>query len=326
MQQKPAPTNSAERSRDGETTDRIDPNGDIDGRPLCDNVPLDESLNALRREFPFKKRHFDFIVRLILKLAGISIAPHKVEMVYARLARRLRSLRLSSFDDYCALLDSEAGADEVGFLVNALTTNLTAFFREPHHFEHLASVVLPKVRAREMGKSRPRLRIWSAGCSSGAEAYSIAMVLMQTIPDLNHWDARILATDIDTHMVAAARHAVYPASMLEGVPEPMRKGTVTPAHDGHGNSIFRVNDSLKRIVTINPLNLLEPWPMKGPFDAIFCRNVLIYFNRIGRIRVIESFLKVLPVGSYLYLGHSESLFGVSSSFQQIGATIYRRAQ
>jgi chemotaxis protein methyltransferase CheR len=284
----------------------------------------EETLAALRREFPFERRHFDFIVRLILQLAGISIAPHKVEMVYARLARRLRSLKLASFDQYCALLESEAGADEVGFLVNALTTNLTAFYREPHHFDHLARTVVPMVRERESGKLHPRLRIWSAGCSSGAEAYTIAMALAATIPDLSRWDARILATDIDTHMVETARRAVYPVAMLDGVPPEHRTAYTAPDRDFQGNPSFRVSDSLRRLVTVNPLNLLEPWPMKGPFDAIFCRNVLIYFDRTGRTRVIENFLRILADDGFLYLGHSESLFGVSDAFQQIGATIYRR--
>lgn len=306
---------------DRRTADDAAPRLRFGGQPAGER---DETLAALRREFPFERRHFDFIVRLMLQLAGISIAPHKVEMVYARLARRLRSLKLASFDEYCALLDSEAGVDEVGFLVNALTTNLTAFFREPHHFDHLARVVVPAVREREAGKLHPRLRIWSAGCSSGAEAYTIAMVLANTIPDLSRWDARILATDIDTHMVETASRAVYPQAMIDGVPADRRAAYTTSGQDAHGNPVFRVNESLRRLVTVKPLNLLEPWPIKGPFDAIFCRNVLIYFDRSGRTKVIENFLRVLGDDGFLYLGHSESLFGVSNAFQQIGATIYRR--
>lgn len=284
----------------------------------------DDAIAALRREFPFEQRHFAFIVQLIHQLAGISLAPHKVEMVYARLARRLRALHLGSFDDYCALLESEEGAGEVGFLVNALTTNLTAFFREPHHFRHLADELLPAVRARESGRQRPRLRIWSAGCSSGAEPYTIAMVVASTFTDLSRWDARILATDIDTHMVQTARHAVYPFAMIDGVPPDLRASCTVRTRDEHGAPAFTVTDPVRRLVTANPLNLLEPWPMKGPFDAIFCRNVLIYFDRAGRSRVVDSFSRILAEDGILYLGHSESLFGMTHAFQQIGSTIYRR--
>lgn len=284
----------------------------------------DEGLAALQREFPFEKRHFEFVAQLIHQLAGISLAPHKIEMVYARLARRLRSLRLASFDDYCALLESEAGTAEVGFLVNALTTNLTAFFREPHHFDHLAKTVLPETRERESGKTKPRLRIWSAGCSSGPEPYTLAMVVASTLPDLARWDAKILATDIDTHMVETARAGVYPIGAIDGIPAAVRDHYTVRMRDDNGSPSFRIADSIKKLITFKPLNLLEPWPMKGPFDAIFCRNVLIYFDRPGRTRVIESFARLLTANGFLYLGHSESLYGVSTSFQQIGATIYRR--
>ena len=276
-----------------------------------------------RREFPFERRHFDVIARLIHQLAGIHLAPHKVEMVYSRLARRLRDLRLPDFDAYCALLDSEAGAGEVGFLVNALTTNLTSFFREAHHFEHLEHVALPELRARNEGVTRPRLRIWSAGCSSGQEPYTIAMVLAAHMPELRRWDARILATDIDTHMVDTARHGVYAGDQATGIPTAIRDRFTRRVRED-GESCLSMGEELRRLITFKPLNLLEPWPMRGPFDAIFCRNVLIYFDRAGRTQVIENFARLLAPDGYLYLGHSESLYGVSTSFRQAGPTIYRR--
>ncbi|MGQ9366749.1 CheR family methyltransferase [Azospirillum sp. ST 5-10] len=278
---------------------------------------------AARREFPFRRRHFDFVARLIHRLAGIHLAPHKAEMVYSRLARRLRDLRLRDFDAYCELLESDAGDREIGFLVNALTTNLTTFFREAHHFEHLGATVLPEVRARQAGAARPRLRVWSAGCSSGQEPYTIAMVVAAGLADLARWDARILATDIDTHMVETARRGVYPADQADGVPAPLRD-RFTRRRREDGEATFAVDEALKRLITFKPLNLLEPWPMRGPFDAIFCRNVLIYFDRAGRTQVIENFARLLAPGGYLYLGHSESLYGVSDGFRQTGPTTYRR--
>lgn len=276
------------------------------------------------REFAFDRAHFDRIVRLIYRLAGISLAPHKMEMVYARLARRLRELHLSDFDAYCDLLDSEAGESEVGMLVNALTTNLTAFFREAHHFDYLRDRVLPDVRRRADAAGERRLRIWSAGCSSGQEPYTIAMVVSAAFPDLRAWNARILATDIDTRMVATAKAGRYSDEVVGTIPAPLRDRNVRRCRDERGEPMAAMSDDLKRLITFKPLNLLEAWPMRGPFDAIFCRNVLIYFDREGRRHVINKFADLLPSGAHLFLGHSESLYGVSERFDQVGATIYRK--
>ncbi|MBY6260555.1 chemotaxis protein [Azospirillum sp. 412522] len=276
------------------------------------------------REFHFEPQHFDLIAGLLYQLAGIALAPHKAEMVYARLARRLRELRLPDFDAYCALLQSDGAAEEIGFLVNALTTNLTSFYRESHHFDFLASNVLPEVRDLNAGRSKPRLRLWSAGCSSGPEPYSMAMVLVSAMgPELRRWDARILATDIDTHMVDTARRGIYPLPGATGIPAPIRQRFTTDTRLD-GEPAVAMGEELKRLVTVKPLNLLEHWPMSGPFDAIFCRNVLIYFDRRGRMQVIENFARMLRHGGYLFLGHSESLYGVSNLFRQAGPTIYRR--
>lgn len=276
------------------------------------------------REFHFERHHFDLIAGLLYQLAGIALAPHKAEMVYARLARRLRELRLPDFDAYCALLQSDGVADEIGFLVNALTTNLTSFYRESHHFDFLASTVLPELRELNAHKPKPRLRLWSAGCSSGPEPYTMAMVLVSAMgADLRRWDARILATDIDTHMVETARRGIYPLSGATGIPPGIRQRLTTDTRLD-GEPAVAMGEELKRLVTVKPLNLLEHWPMSGPFDAIFCRNVLIYFDRRGRMQVIENFARMLRPGGYLFLGHSESLYGVSNLFRQAGPTIYRR--
>jgi len=284
----------------------------------------DTAIPASRREFRFERKHFDFIAGLLYRLAGIHLAPHKIEMMYSRLARRLRELGLKDFDAYCARLESEKAEDEIGFLVNALTTNLTSFFREQHHFDHLGKTVLAVVREAQAHHSPPRLRIWSAGCSSGPEPYTIAMMLCAHIPDLRRWDARILATDIDTHMVATAERGVYPADSLKTIPSDLRERFTKRVRNSHGEPEITMADELRRLITFKPLNLLEPWPMRGPFDAIFCRNVMIYFDRPGRMAVIEKFADLLPPGAFLYLGHSESLYGVSGKFSQVGATIYRR--
>ncbi len=276
-----------------------------------------------RREFNFERKHFDFIAGLLYKLAGISLAPHKIEMMYSRLARRLRELNLKNFDSYCALVESEAGEAEIRFLVNALTTNLTSFFRENHHFDHLATTVQAAVKQSQAQSGQPRLRIWSAGCSSGPEPYTIAMVLCANIPDIRRWDVKILATDIDTHMVETARRGIYAADSAKTIPSELRDRFTKSLRSGPEPEITMA-DELRRLITFKPLNLLEPWPMSGPFDAIFCRNVLIYFDRPGRSNVISKFSALLCPNSFLYLGHSESLYGVSSGFTQVGSTIYRR--
>jgi chemotaxis protein methyltransferase CheR len=245
-------------------------------------------------------------------------------MVYARLARRLRELQLADFDAYCALLQDETESGEIGFLVNALTTNLTSFYREAHHFAFLETAILPELRERLSGNQAPRLRLWSAGCSSGPEPYSIAMVLIAALgPELRRWDARILATDIDTRMVEAARRGVYPTEGTSGIP-PALRDRCTHRTTLDGEPALAMGEELKRLVVVKPLNLLEAWPMSGPFDAIFCRNVLIYFDRFSRRQVIENFARLLPSGGHLFLGHSESLYGVSHDFRQVGPTIYRR--
>lgn len=299
----------------------VSPNQDSKDGPAR-SIDIERAF-AVKREFPFERRHFNLIAQMLYQLAGIHLAPHKVEMVYSRLARRLRELNLPTFDAYCAMLESEDGAREVGFLVNALTTNLTNFFREPHHFEHLGKVVLPAVRAAQAQAAKPRLRIWSAGCSSGPEPYTIAMVACSTIPEIRRWDARILATDIDTHMVDTARRGIYAGDNADHIPQAIRDRYTQRVREG-GDTMISMGEDLRRLITVKPLNLLEPWPMKGPFDAIFCRNVLIYFDRVGRTQVIENFARLLPKDGYLYLGHSESLYGVSGSFRQAGPTIYRR--
>ena len=290
------------------------------GRTIRDQI---EASSPGKREFNFERKHFDFIAGLLYKLAGISLAPHKIEMMYSRLARRLRELNLKDFDAYCALVDSENGEPEIRFLVNALTTNLTSFFREHHHFDHLAKTTLAAVKASQAHSGQPRLRIWSAGCSSGPEPYTIAMVLCANIPDIRRWDAKILATDIDTHMVESARRGVYAADSAKTIPAELRDRFTKRVRDGAEPEITMAEE-LRRLITFKPLNLLETWPMRGPFDAIFCRNVLIYFDRPGRTAVIEKFSTLLPDNAFLYLGHSESLYGVSGSFAQVGATIYRR--
>lgn len=274
-------------------------------------------------EFAFGDDDFNYISSTVYEQTGIVLKAHKKNMVYSRLSRRLRELNLPGFADYCALLKDRRGGDEIGHLINAITTNLTRFFREPHHFDHLRDVVVPELAQLSAANGQNRLRIWSAGCSSGEEPYSIAMTLTHAMPRLKTWDARILATDLDTTMVRKGREGVYPGSVLADLPKKKRTRFFTrvPGYGGH----FRASDDMRSLIAFKKLNLLGPWPMKGPFDAIYCRNVMIYFDEATKAALIDRFSKLLRPGGWLYIGHSETLLDVQSQFELKGRTIYRRA-
>lgn len=271
------------------------------------------------REFAFSEHDFRFIVNLVNEQTGIVLASHKQDMVYSRLARRLRALGLRSFAEYCDLVKHDTEGGEIGNLVNAITTNLTSFFREEHHFRHLHDAVLaPLVRTSPAQK---RLRIWSAGCSSGMEPYSIAMTIQSALRHAKGWDARILATDIDTNMLATGEGGEYPLSEYEHIPSAYR-GDV---HKNARNKIEMAQE-LKDLIAFKPLNLLEKWPMRGSFNAVFCRNVVIYFDKETQKTLFSRIADQLQPDGWLYIGHSENLFGVSDRFELVGRTIYRKVR
>lgn len=271
------------------------------------------------REFRFTDQNFEQLRRIAFEHTGIVLGENKRQMMYGRLARRIRQLGLASFDDYCARLERDPDG-EVGELINAITTNLTAFFRENHHFEHLAGTALPEILAANAASRR--LRIWSAGCSTGEEPYSIAMTLAETA-NLSGWDARILATDIDTNVVAKADAGVYAAERVQGM-EPRRVKRWFETGGGEGAGRLRVVRPLCDLIAFRPLNLLGPWPMRGPFDVIFCRNVVIYFDKEAQRQLFARYADILAPHGYLYIGHSETLFKISDRFRAIGGTIYRK--
>lgn len=274
-------------------------------------------MEAVQREFEFRGQDFRFIADLVHERTGIVLADHKQDMVYARIARRLRSLRFTTFKEYCNLLQSELGQDEMANFVNAITTNLTSFFREPHHFTHLREAVLkPLVNST----TEKKLRIWSSACSSGAEPYSIAMTCFEAIPDIARWDIKILATDIDTGMLMKSQTGEYSESELDQVPEKLRDKFAIPLNNG----MIRMHDALKKIITFKQLNLIHEWPFKGLFDAVFCRNVVIYFNKDTQKQLFAQMADHIKPHGWLYIGHSETLHNISDQFNLIGKTIYQR--
>ena len=271
------------------------------------------------REFRFTDTNFEQLRELALEQTGIVLGDNKRQMVYGRLARRLRALQMHNFDDYCDYLRAHPDS-ELGELINAITTNLTAFFREQHHFEHLATQAVPEILQRNAASRR--LRVWSAGCSTGEEAYSIAMTLTEQ-PALENWDVRILATDIDTSVVHIGAEGVYPAERLELVPEArLRRWFDRGTGDNSGR--LRVKQALRDKVYFRPLNLLRTWPMRGPFDVIFCRNVVIYFDKDTQKELFDRFADMLAPDGLLYIGHAETLFKVSDRFVSVGRTVYRK--
>jgi len=273
----------------------------------------------VQQEFALKDGDFRKIAKLVLDATGIVLSEKKRAFVYGRLGRRLRKLGLSDFAQYCALLESRDGDSELGMLINAVTTNHTSFFREPHHFDYLARTVIPAI-VKSRGDGPARLRIWSAGCSTGEEPHTLAMVLREQRALLTGWDAKILATDLDTNVVRHASDGVYDADRLETIPQPFRDRYVQVQDDGR----FWITDDVRELISFAPLNLLEPWPMRGPFDVIFCRNVVIYFDKDTQRKLFDRYAELMRPDGWLFIGHSESLLNVTNRFSLVGRTSYRR--
>lgn len=272
-------------------------------------------------EFLLTEADFRKIAALLHEDAGIYLPETKATLVYSRLAKRLRTLGMENFRDYCTLVSSEAGVGERQQMLAALTTNVTRFFREPHHFKHLEEQVLaPRASAVRKGA---RLRIWSAACSNGQEPYSIAMSILSVIPEALNLDVKILATDIDPNMVAAGADGVYGPEAMEAVPNQLKTRWFKPL-DSHKNGDWMVGDELASLVAFRELNLIGRWPMSGRFDAIFCRNVVIYFEDKTQEMVWSRFVDLLTPEGRLYIGHSERVSGAAASaFDSDGVTTYR---
>lgn len=262
---------------------------------------------------------FEFLRKLAYDYTGIVLADHKKDMVYSRLARRMRALNLRQFSDYCELLKSGNQFEQNEF-INAITTNLTSFFRESHHFEYLKSTVLPYIL--KTNASNKRLRIWSSACSTGEEPYSIAMTLKEANFPAT-WDARILATDLDSNVIEKGAGGVYSWDRVEGL-DKKRIAKFFHKEKSEAQPKVKLKPMVCDYIAFKRLNLLEAWPMKGMFDVIFCRNVVIYFNKETQRVLFDRMADLLPVGGHLFIGHSENLTNVTTRFESVGRTIYRK--
>ena len=252
---------------------------------------------------------------LIYRLSGIALGEGKEGLVRARVSKRLRALRIDDYDQYFDHLMADVTGDEIIHLLDVISTNVTSFFREESHFR-----VLSEAARRWEGEGRRRLRLWSAACSTGEEPYSMAMTLLEAFEG-RAMDLRILATDLSTRALERARQAVYVPEKLGGVPEDFRRRYFEA--DRRNPGAFRAGAALRKSVAFARLNLAEvPFPMSGPFDAVFCRNVMIYFDGEVRRRLVAEIRRLLRPGGYLIVGHSESLTGMAGDFKNVGPSVY----
>lgn len=272
------------------------------------------SIDPNAGQFSLSDQDFDAVAKFAHKNFGLALSSNKKPLVSSRLARRLNKMNVRNFESYLASLDAPGGEGERSELLSLLTTNVTQFFREPHHFETLREEVLPPLI--EKARAGGRVRLWSAGCSNGQEPYTIAMVLNQMCPNAGQLDIKILGTDIDRVVVRTAETAEYPAEELEQIPAKYK------VKDG-GKSDNKMPEVIRSLVSFGVLNLIEPFPFKGKFDAIFCRNVAIYFDTPTQQKVWAAFQKSLNPNGYLFIGHSERMSGpAATKLQNAGITTY----
>lgn len=266
---------------------------------------------------------FEAIAGLALREFGLSLPQSKRQLVQSRLSRRVRALNLSNFNDYRSFLEGSGGASERSELLSALTTNVTKFFREIHHFERLQETVMPDLVSR--ARKGERVRIWSAGCSSGQEPYSIAMTALKCDPRIRETDFKILATDIDPAILKKAQVATYRDEEIEGVPSQFFR-TNDILRDTNGkDGLFSISDDTRSLVTFGIVNLISDFPFSGAFNVIFCRNVAIYFDRPTQQLVWGRFSSLLPPDGKLFIGHSERISKSDRpDLEPDGITIYRK--
>ncbi|MEI6413098.1 MAG: protein-glutamate O-methyltransferase [Pseudomonadota bacterium] len=276
-------------------------------------------MNSNIREFPFTRDDFNYLRKVANERTGIVVTDEKYDMFYSRLSRRVRKLGLSSFREYCDLIRGESDGQETLELVNAITTNLTSFFRENHHFEFLSRTLVPELLSSK-GSER-EIRIWSAGCSTGEEPYSIAMTLREVLPA--GWKGSVLATDIDSNVLDKAASGVYALDRISNISDDRLRRWFQRG-SGANDGMVKIKPEVRDLVRFERLNLMADWRVNGPLDMIFCRNVIIYFDKESKIRLIDRYADHIRNQGYLFIGHSESLFKISDRFELLHNTIYRK--
>ncbi|HSR67181.1 MAG TPA: protein-glutamate O-methyltransferase CheR [Acidobacteriota bacterium] len=285
--------------------------GSVEERPLSGGV------RASAHSLQLSPEQFKKLSRFVYRLTGIDLKSGKEELVKTRLNKRIGQLGLNSFDDYLQYVQQIGNEGELTSMLDALTTNKTSFFREEEHFRFLRQVILPCLQ------NRRTVRMWSAGCSSGEEPLSIAMLLREHFSDFEERDIRLLATDLSTQALARARRGCFAEQTVSTIPTAMLSRYFQREKAAFGD-VFRASPAILDMVAFARLNLVSRWPMKGPFQVIFCRNVMIYFDKPARQRLVRRFAELLQAGGYLLIGHSESLTGLSHPYRFVQPAVYRK--
>lgn len=265
------------------------------------------------------------IATFVHKTAGINLMEGKKDLMRTRLSKRMRALKFRDFKAYFKYVMSDETGEEIVFLLDALATNLTSFFREPQHFQFMAKELLPRWEQQRRGRNDRRLRIWSAACSSGEEPYTIAMVTLAKSPYFaGGGDCKILATDLSTKVLAIAQKGLYGPERTKDIPPQYLQKFFNRSLSAKGEKIYQVNDDMRRLVAFRRFNLMDPLPFRGPVDLIFCRNVMIYFDKETIAKLLEKYYQVLGKGGHLFIGHSESLSGFKHPFKYVAPCIYMK--
>lgn len=276
------------------------------------------------QEIDLSDREFEQFSRIIYETSRIALNSGKKELLRARLGKIIRRRGIGSFSDYLAIVEEDRTGEELTILLDAVSTNLTSFYREADHFRFVETTVVPQIEGARRNRGERKIRAWSAGCSSGEEPYSLCITLLESLGGGAGWDIRLLATDLSTRVLAIARNAVYPEDRIKTIPPDVAKRYFIPETGADGSRNYRVTPAVRGLVTFGRVNLLEPYPFKGPFDFIFCRNVMIYFDKKTQESLVNGFHRYLADGGYLFIGHSESLNGVSHPFRYVRPSVYRK--
>ncbi len=273
---------------------------------------------TMNKNYVLTDAEYKDICSLVYENTGIILNEEKRKLAYSRFSRRLKALKIDTFGEYCDIVRS-GDKQEMTHFTNAITTNLTSFFRESHHFERLVNEVMPAL----VSKPARKIRIWSAGCSTGEEPYSIAISILDKYPDIAKLDFKILATDLDSKVLETAAHGIYKAQGLSTLDNPEIANKWFKRGAMNGEQYVQVLPQVRELVKFKKLNLMQhPWPMKGTFDVIFCRNVVIYFDQVTQKRLFSHFSASQKIGDYLFVGHSETLKGFGTDYKNTGRTVY----
>jgi chemotaxis protein methyltransferase CheR len=273
-------------------------------------------------EFQLTQADFEKFSRLVYEQSGISLHDGKKELIKARLSKRVRQGRFKSFRDYYQYVVQDDSGEELVFLLDSISTNLTSFFREPSHFDYLKNELLPRWKTARKG-SDPQIRVWSAGCSSGEEVYSISITLQEGLEHPEQWKIKILATDLSTKVLKKAMAGIYEQDRIRKIPAPLIKKYFLKG-DHQWREYVKVKNRLRDPVEFKRFNLMEPFPFKEPFDCIFCRNVMIYFDKKTQEILVNRFYQCLGPEGVLFIGHSESLTGIPHPFKYVKPAIYKK--